>query len=386
MSAYACEPNSGSEPGAGWNLAVAAAQNHDVWVLTRANNRDVIEAELSSRPIPGLNFVYFDLSPVWLRAKRVPYGTQIYYLRWQKAIKPLVRRLHAEVSFDLVHHVTFAIDWMPAGAIEALPVPAIWGPVGGRTGMPWALSRYLGIAGLLQEVSRETLTRGLRGFWIRETLRRSSLVVGQTPDEAQLGVHPELLRIEPNCSAEPGGGVRLEPPTWLPSGGKTALFVGRLIPLKGLLIAIEALAQTEAQWRLVVVGDGPDRRRGMRKARRLGVEKRVTFVGRVPHMDVLAGLDNSAVLIAPSMHEGSAFAVAEAVARGCAVVCTDRGGHQVLVGPGQGVRLPANSSLPLAMAAAIHTVQPGAPTDRWSAERWPRLLNAWYGEATKVSR
>jgi len=39
ISAYACEPDKGSEPGVGWNWALAAAEKHEVWVLTRSNNQ-----------------------------------------------------------------------------------------------------------------------------------------------------------------------------------------------------------------------------------------------------------------------------------------------------------------------------------------------------------
>ena len=43
ISAYACEPGLGSEPGAGWNCVRQAARFHEVWVLTRENNREPIE-------------------------------------------------------------------------------------------------------------------------------------------------------------------------------------------------------------------------------------------------------------------------------------------------------------------------------------------------------
>ena len=39
MSAYACEPGKGSEPGVGWAVALEMARYHDIWVITRANNR-----------------------------------------------------------------------------------------------------------------------------------------------------------------------------------------------------------------------------------------------------------------------------------------------------------------------------------------------------------
>jgi hypothetical protein len=73
LSAYACEPGKGSEPGIGWNLARHLAEHHEVWVLTRTNNRPAIEAELARNPVPGLHFVYHDLPPwarFWKRGQR----------------------------------------------------------------------------------------------------------------------------------------------------------------------------------------------------------------------------------------------------------------------------------------------------------------------------
>ena len=61
MSAYACEPGRGSEPGVGWVVASEMARYHDVWVITRPNHRPFIEAELARNPQPDLHFVYWDL-------------------------------------------------------------------------------------------------------------------------------------------------------------------------------------------------------------------------------------------------------------------------------------------------------------------------------------
>ena len=51
LSAYACEPNKGSEPGVGWNWAIEIARlGHKVWVLTRANNQPSIDSERFNLP------------------------------------------------------------------------------------------------------------------------------------------------------------------------------------------------------------------------------------------------------------------------------------------------------------------------------------------------
>ena len=43
LSAYACEPNKGSEPEVGWQWAVNIARKHEVWILTKENNRHTID-------------------------------------------------------------------------------------------------------------------------------------------------------------------------------------------------------------------------------------------------------------------------------------------------------------------------------------------------------
>ena len=50
ISAYACDPFEGSEPGVGWNWVLLASGVANVWVITRANNRPSIEASAPGRP------------------------------------------------------------------------------------------------------------------------------------------------------------------------------------------------------------------------------------------------------------------------------------------------------------------------------------------------
>jgi len=63
LSAYACEPNRGSEPGVGWHWALEIEKlGHEVWILTRSNNKPVIDEYYSQNKQPSnLHFAYFDL-------------------------------------------------------------------------------------------------------------------------------------------------------------------------------------------------------------------------------------------------------------------------------------------------------------------------------------
>src|SRR5690242_11782168 len=99
IGAYACEPNKGSEPEAGWQWVRAAGRTSSrVVVLTRSNNRDAIEAVAG---VPeGIKFEYFDLSQGWKSLKkRLPYGTQLYYFVWQIKARRRAQELHARERF-----------------------------------------------------------------------------------------------------------------------------------------------------------------------------------------------------------------------------------------------------------------------------------------------
>jgi len=151
VSAYACEPDKGSELGVGWNWAKQIARFHEVWVITRANNREPIEKELQKNPISNLNFIYVDLLKwlsFWKSGQR---GIYSYYYFWQ--LKVLVKglQLHRKVKFDLAHHITFGNCWMPA-TLSLMPIPFVWGPIGGAQKAPTSLVRHLKILNILYEL------------------------------------------------------------------------------------------------------------------------------------------------------------------------------------------------------------------------------------------
>lgn len=62
ISAYACEPDKGSEPEIGWQWVKHLSQLCELTVITRANNRDAIETDLDGICCPNLKFEYIDLS------------------------------------------------------------------------------------------------------------------------------------------------------------------------------------------------------------------------------------------------------------------------------------------------------------------------------------
>lgn len=113
----------------------------------------------------------------------------------------------------------------------------------------------------------------------------------------------------------------------LPDGFRIAT-VGRLDPVKGLEYFLNAAALVAPQARdarFVITGDGPMRSALEQQARALGLTERVSFTGY--REDVAAMLPCFDLFVHPSLSEGLANALLEAMAAGLPVVATDIGAN-----------------------------------------------------------
>jgi len=353
LSAYACEPGKGSEQEVGLRVLLAAAQRHDVWVLTRKNNISPLEEFLAGHPLSSrirLQGVDLDGPVRRVKGAGLP-GLHLYYEAWQRLAARVAAELNHTIDFDLVHHATFAAYWTRTGVSE-LDKPLVWGPVGGGVLPPGALLPELGMAGLREEAMRETVRRlALLRPRIRATARAAAVCLAQNASTAQrLGrsdvtVLPNALTVQL---------PRLGPA--LPRSTDIA-FVGRLVPWKGGPLAVRALRHLRHQDSVLrVFGEGPDRDRILRTAERWGLRDRVDLLGAVPRGELLGRLRRAGVLLHSSLHEEAGLSVAEALTLGVPVVCLDHGGPAELVKwwpAAQSTLVPPGSSASTARELAV---------------------------------
>jgi glycosyltransferase involved in cell wall biosynthesis len=327
ISAYACEPGKGSEAGVGWNMALQMSKLHDVYLLTRANNREPIEAGLPADST--VKFVYYDL-PKWARFwKRGPRGAQLYYYLWQVFSGLMLRRNYRGV-FDAGHHITFVRYWMPT-CFPFTDIPYLIGPAGGGEMTPLAFENKFPFRAFMYEKMR----RLIRAFvpmdpFVRASVSRSSCVLSTTKESAakirKLGARRVELYPESGMSMDEF--EHFVPPADN-AGENPMVFVssGRLLALKGFDLGLKAFARTDLQdaeyW---IVGDGPERGRLEKLARELGIAGRVDFKGWVERTDGLNILKKAHVLVHPSLHDSGGWVCPEAMTMKKAVICLDIGG------------------------------------------------------------
>jgi glycosyltransferase involved in cell wall biosynthesis len=349
ISAYACNPTEGSEPYVGWSLAREVANYHEVWLLTRANNRTAIEADLARRPEPSLHVVYFDL-PRWARFwKKGPRRVQLYYYLWQVYAYWIGKRLHREVSFDIVHHLTFGNDWVPS-FLAFLPVPFVWGPIVGARSASKVFRQSFAWKARMQEHARVWVRRLSRVDPLqRWAAHRAALGVAAT---AEARAH--LLRLGfKNVAVFPSVGVSLPDVQSLPNGhlpnrnGQVRfLCVGRLLAFKAYSSTLRAFAEARQRFpqaELWIMGDGPERASLRRLAEQLGLEDGVKFWGWLPREEMLSRLSECDALVYLCLRGAVSMACLEAMAARLPVICLDLGGPAVQVTDQTGIKIPAVS-------------------------------------------
>ena len=116
----------------------------------------------------------------------------------------------------------------------------------------------------------------------------------------------------------------------LPIEGRVIASVGRLVPLKGHALVIDALA-TLPGVTLLIAGSGPEEAPLRAQAQRLGLAERVRFLGQLTHDLLPPVYGASDALVLASSHEGWANVLLEAMACGTPVVATDVGGAREVI-------------------------------------------------------
>lgn len=348
-SAYACEPGKGSEPAVGWSWVHQLARYHEIWVITRSNNRKPIEDALAQRPLPNVHWVYFDL-PYWARFwKKKQFGIHLYYYLWQIAIFFVARKLHRQNRFEVIHHISLGQYWVPS-FLALLPAPFVWGPVGGGESAPRAFWWDFSWRGKVFEIFRD-LTRGAASFnpILRACASRSRIAIATTEETAlrmkKLGarhveVHPQfgMTNAERQFFAE--FPVRRDEPFRLIS-------MGRLIHWKGFHLSLRAFARfhhafPNSEYWIVSKGAEGDRLKSI--AKELGVESKVVFWGGFPTLrEVYEKLAECDVLVHPALHEAFGNVCLEALAAGRPVVCLDLGGPALQVSENTGIKVSATT-------------------------------------------
>ncbi len=242
---------------------------------------------------------------------------------------------------------------------------------------------------------------------LKERLRRLlyprlDAVVALTADSAQWlreNVRVDRIDVIPNPVAWPLADLepRVEPDTLLPPGRRLLLGVGRLHPVKGYDLVVDAFAAVASRhpdWTLAIVGDGEEHDRLAAQVRAYGLSGRVLLPGRIG--SVAAWYRRADLFVSASHVEGFPNVLVEALAHEVPVVAVDcdTGPRDIVRDGVDGLLVPPGE--PAALRDALDALMGDAPRreamalragearDRFSMDsvtrRWASLFEALIGQ------
>jgi len=331
LLAYACSPQRGSEPKVGWDSVVAIAQNHDCWVITSAKFKSEIENRLAEESLANARFIYHGPDFKWIgNGLLARIQTWFLYKRWQAGVVNVANRLHAEIGFDVVHHVTLTAWRMPP-RVWRMPVPFVWGPVGGTAEVPKQFSSQLSLTARCFELARKLHTAlGIRTSGFKKCLRETSVLLAANEETKNFfvrqGVAAPIL-ILPAVYFSSTRVQELKRPSVNSSTGPLRLFAGGTLQgSKGIALAIRALAKVRKSgldFHYTIAGHGPEISSLRELVRSLGLSQQVSLVPPFTGGAYVAELHASDVYLMPSFRETTPVTLLEAMLAGCYPVVAD---------------------------------------------------------------
>ena len=401
---HSCAPNRGSEPGLTWQFAWHLSRRHEVWVMTNTRNKEAIERQLEATPNHRLHFIWIK-TPEFLvrRLAKSDLILRLNYMFWQRAVVREAAQQHRRHRFDLVHHLSWGTISAPP-RLWRLPIPLVWGPVGGAQTAPAAYRRYFGPAWHEEFMRTVRVKLVTRLPHLRRTVRNCALILSTNPEttRALQAAGARDVRFHPNIGVTENF---LQPPRAKAARTNQELIVlwaGRLIPIKGLSLALEAFSKiaTNVPVRLRIAGDGPLRIEMQRSAETLGIADRVEFLGAVPWPEMKRQYEQSDLFFFTSLRDSSGQVLAEAMASGLPIVALNHQGVGAIVPAAAGIRVsvadPDYTVLALAeglrrlvSSVALRHSMAEAATAHAQTMSWNQhaeQMSAWYAEVLADTR
>lgn len=323
ISAFACNPKIGTEPGNGWSYVMAATERFEqVTVVTDMYNKKDIEEELSKSSISNLD-VHYIAAPLNNKGHFI----RIRYVLWQNNFVKYVTNSMKQQEYDYVHHVSWATCILPT-KLHKLDIPIIVGPVGGGERLP-DINLPMSLMDKLTEYIRIVL-QNIAKFIPdnRKTWEKARLILVTTEDTFKIipAKYHYKTRIMQTIGVHESN-VRLNYDKKKSNDRFSVVICGRLIYWKGIDIAIEAVKQLinrGSNVELHIAGVGRLEERFRKSVS--GYENRIFLHGRIPHDQMNELYDQADVLLNCSLHDSGCFVILEAMCRRLPVICINTGG------------------------------------------------------------
>jgi glycosyltransferase involved in cell wall biosynthesis len=284
----------------------------------------------------------------------------LYGRFYLQSVKATFRRVATEFKPDIVFAPwAYPDGWAAARLAHGLGLPVVIQVHGSDI-------RQLDTFAARADGTRQALMAADGVITVSEDLARRVVALGAAP-EAVCTIVDGVDR----TVFHPGDRAHARQLLGLDPGTRHLLFVGNLVPVKGLDVLLQACARLEGAvrqpWRLHLVGDGRSRQALEALAQSLGLAGRVSFHGSIAHDRLPDWFRAADLFVLPSRSEGIPNVLLEASACGTPYVASAVGGIPEIAALGASVLVPPEDPQALAQAIAgalLHAPPPPTSTPR----------------------
>ncbi|HAW14926.1 MAG TPA: hypothetical protein DCW37_06970 [Cellvibrionales bacterium] len=294
----------------------------------------------------------------------LPFFTVPFIFRYLNALsialacRKTVKNIHSTNAIDVLHAYGVYPDGVAAALLSKwLNIPNVITALGSdvnkemqvtlkRKQSLWALHRAATVIGVSKDLVKTLIHYGVnknKVHWVPTGVCRTTFKAQPVSSDSKTTNDHDIVSDQLLSSSA------------LDTSKKIVLFVGRLHPVKGLEILLEAASILKKEKRLgfviVLIGEGPLLQSLSNSAEALGISESVIFIGPQPQTIVAQWMHAANLLCLPSHMEGLPNVILEALAQSLPVVASNVGGiPEVITHNKNGLLVPANQADKLAEA------------------------------------
>ena len=412
--AHEFSPYQGSECAVGWNLVNEISKYHNVIVLYASTNqlgtsnyeehvtdffnknekRDSLTliSIPQSTKISLLLKVNKFLSPLnW--SIGIPMLYFICYKYWQKEVYNYFVSQNLIIRTDIIHQLT-SISFREPGYLWKINKPFFWGPISGNVRIPLGFFNILSFNEIIKENIRNIIVfiQLNYSFRVNSALKKADKVYCVTQNDFDHFNAKKNQDVFPMLDV---GCLRGQISLKKSSIKKKLNFIwiGRIVYSKALTIFLKSISIVnntilDKEVNFFIIGDGPNLKKNKLIGEKLNIYN-LTWLGHLPHNEVLELLKTSDCLVHTSIREATSASILESLSFGVPVICHDAFGMAIAVNDSCGIKIPfinTEISIKKFADAMINLINNSEQIDRLSLGSFKRSNQlSWESMALKIS-
>jgi len=348
VSAYACAPNRGSEPGMGWRFVMGLANLHELHVIVEKRKwEQPINDFLSQNPklIDSVTFYFIDKKRNKPLRKIWPPSYYWYYRKWQKDALKLAKQLDKKENFDLVHQLNM-VGYREPGYLWKINKPFVWGPIGGLENSPWRFLPSLGLKGFIFYTGRNIINLWQRNFLSRPKKavnRPNATLISATPNTSKIakliwGKDSHVI-----CEVGSQNTLKTNFKKRLESEPLKIVWSGLHISRKNLPLLLKSLSKVNFKFELHILGDGELNVTWKKLAYKLNISDNCIWHGWLDKTQVDKVYYNAHAFCITSISDLTSTVTLEALSFGLPIICLDHCGFSHVVNENCGIKINVSS-------------------------------------------